>query len=209
MTTYHANCSSCKVHKCDKGERDNLPKFCPMNDESIYEEASSLLEENKEFFVNCSVIEKRGYCEWPRVRETIEFIKAMKFKKIGLAFCSGFRREAKMLSEIFEEHGIELVSVMCKTGGTDKSVRGIPEDCKLKPGQFEAHCNPIAQALVLNKEKTNFNIIMGLCVGHDSLFMKYSEALCTTLVTKDRVTGHNPAVALYLKDSYMRSKLEL
>ncbi len=209
MTTYHANCSSCKVHKCDKGERDNLPKFCPMNDESIYEEASSLLEENKEFFVNCSVIEKRGYCEWPRVRETIEFIKAMKFKKIGLAFCSGFRREAKMLSEIFEEHGIELVSVMCKTGGTDKSVRGIPEDCKLKPGQFEAHCNPIAQALVLNKEKTNFNIIMGLCVGHDSLFMKYSEALCTTLVTKDRVTGHNPAVALYLKDSYMKSKLGL
>jgi len=209
LTTYHANCSVCKVHKCDKGERDNLPKFCPMNDDSIYVEASSRLEKHREFYVKSSVIEKKGYGVWPRVRETIEFIKDMKFTKIGLAFCSGFRREAKMLSEIFEAHGIELISVMCKTGGIDKTAAGIPDECKLKPGQFEAHCNPVAQALVLNKEQTEFNIILGLCVGHDSLFMKYSEALCTTLVTKDRVTGHNPAVALYLKDSYMKSKLGL
>ena len=39
--------------------------------------------------------------------------------------------------------------------------------------------------------------------------MGYSDALCTTLITKDRATGHNPAVALYLKDSYMASKLDL
>ena len=209
MKKNSANCISCKVHKCKKGEKDNLPAFCPMNDGSIYEEAVLLLEKHREFFVNCSVIEKKGYGIWPRVREIIEFIKAMNFKRIGLAFCSGFRREAKMLSEIFKEHGIELIGVMCKTGGTDKSVAGIPEECKLKPGHFEAHCNPIAQALVLNKEETEFNIILGLCVGHDSLFMKYSEALCTTLVTKDRVTGHNPVAALYLKDSYMKSKLGL
>jgi len=25
------------------------------------------------------------------------------------------------------------------------------------------------------EEKTDFNIIVGLCVGHDSLFIKYSE----------------------------------
>ncbi len=209
MDKFSANCSICMVHKCDKGERDNLPKFCPMNDESIFEEASSLLDQHRAFYVTSSIIEKKGYCEWPRVRETIEFIKEMNFERIGLAFCSGFRREAKMLSEIFEAHGIELISVMCKTGGIDKTAAGVPEECKLKPGQFEAHCNPIAQALVLNKEKTDFNIILGLCVGHDSLFMKYSEALCTTLVTKDRVTGHNPAVALYLKDSYMKSKMAL
>ena len=114
-----------------------------------------------------------------------------------------------MLSEIFQLHEIDFVSVMCKTGGIDKSVSGIAEEFKHRPGQFEPHCNPIAQALVLNKEETEFNIILGLCVGHDSLFMKYSQALCTTLVVKDRVTGHNPAAALYLKDSYMKSKLGL
>ena len=75
------------------------------------------------------------------------------FERIGLAFCSGFRREAKMLSEIFEAHGIELISVMCKTGGIDKTAAGVPEEYKLKPGQFEAHCNPIAQGIGLKQRR--------------------------------------------------------
>ena len=41
-------------------------------------------------------------------------------------------------------------------------------------------------------------MLVGLCVGHDSLFIKYSEAPVTTLVTKDRVLAHNP-VAVYMK----------
>ena len=44
-------------------------------------------------------------------------------------------------------------------------------------------------------------------MGHDSLFYKYSEALTTTAVTKDRVLGHNPVAALYTADSYY-SKLK-
>ncbi len=63
-------------------------------------------------------------------------------------------------------------------------------------------CNPVMQAKILNKEKTDMNIVMGLCVGNDSLFYKYSEALVTTLVAKDRVMGHNPAAALYTSESY-------
>ena len=46
------------------------------------------------------------------------------------------------------------------------------------------------------------NVVIGLCVGHDSLFYKYAEALTTTLVTKDRVLGHNPAAALYQAEAY-------
>jgi len=38
---------------------------------------------------------------------------------------------------------------------------------------------------------------VGLCVGHDSLFLKHSKALVTVLVNKDRVLGHNPVAALY------------
>ena len=52
------------------------------------------------------------------------------------------------------------------------------------------------------KEKTDLNVVVGLCVGHDSLFMKYSKAPVTTLITKDRVTGHNPAAPLYLSKFY-------
>ena len=69
-------------------------------------------------------------------------------------------------------------------------------------------CNPILQAKVLNREKTDINIVMGLCVGHDSLFYKYSKALTTTLVTKDRVLGHNPVAALNCAHSYYMDKLE-
>ena len=58
-------------------------------------------------------------------------------------------------------------------------------------------CNPILQARLLNQAYTELNVVIGLCVGHDSLFYKYSNAYTTTLVTKDRVTGHNPAAALY------------
>ena len=68
-------------------------------------------------------------------------------------------------------------------------------------------CNPILQARLLNQAHTELNVVIGLCVGHDSLFYKYSNAYTTTLVTKDRVTGHNPAAALYTANSYYRKKI--
>ena len=65
-------------------------------------------------------------------------------------------------------------------------------------------CNPIAQARLLNDAKTDFNIMLGLCIGHDSLFLKHVEGLTTVFAVKDRVTGHNPMVALYTSESYYR-----
>jgi uncharacterized metal-binding protein len=74
-------------------------------------------------------------------------------------------------------------------------------------GKFEAGCNPIVQALLLNTVKTDLNVIVGLCIGHDILFTKYSKAPVTTLIVKDRYTGHNPLAALY-SNYHMRSFLE-
>ena len=68
-------------------------------------------------------------------------------------------------------------------------------------------CNPIAQAEILNREGTDFNIAVGLCVGHDSLLFKYAKSLTTVLIAKDRVLGHNPAAALYTSSSYYRKLL--
>ena len=70
-------------------------------------------------------------------------------------------------------------------------------------------CNPIIQAKLLKKEKTDINIVMGLCVGHDSLFYKYSEAITTTLVVKDRLLGNNPVAALNNIKSYYKYLREL
>jgi uncharacterized metal-binding protein len=46
--------------------------------------------------------------------------------------------------------------------------------------------------------------VIGLCVGHDSLFFMHSKAPATVLVAKDRVLGHNPVAALYTTHSYYR-----
>ncbi|MFW9973522.1 MAG: DUF1847 domain-containing protein, partial [Candidatus Odinarchaeota archaeon] len=57
-------------------------------------------------------------------------------------------------------------------------------------------CNPVAQALLLNKTKTDMNIIIGLCVGHDVTFTHMSEAPVITLIAKDWVLPHNPSETL-------------
>lgn len=137
-----------------------------------------------------------------RIEETIDFCKSMGYKKIGFAFCGALHKEASVVACIFRAHGLELISVMCKVGGVDKTAIGIKEEEKLHPGNFEAMCNPIAQAEILNHAGTEFNIVMGLCVGHDSLFLTTSQALCTVLAVKDRLLGHNPLAAIYTNHSY-------
>ena len=66
----------------------------------------------------------------------------------------------------------------------------------------------MGQARLLNREKSDFNVVVGLCVGHDSLFFKYSEAPVTVLVAKDRVLAHNTVGALYNHGSYYKNKLK-
>jgi uncharacterized metal-binding protein len=48
------------------------------------------------------------------------------------------------------------------------------------------------------------NVVVGLCIGHDINFIKYSKAPTTVLVVKDRVTTHNPAAVLYSR--YYKNK---
>jgi uncharacterized metal-binding protein len=69
-------------------------------------------------------------------------------------------------------------------------------------------CNPLTQAEILNTAKTEFNIMVGLCVGHDALFLKHVKALTTVLIAKDRVLGHNPAAALYVSNTYYKALLQ-
>jgi uncharacterized metal-binding protein len=122
-----------------------------------------------------------------RIQEIWEFARRMGYKRLGLAFCLGLVKEASVVQDILEAHGFEVVSVLCKAGRTEKGV-----------------CNPIYQAKLLNHEKAEFNILIGLCVGHDSLFFKYAQAPTTVLGVKDRVTGHNPLAAIYTTDTYYR-----
>lgn len=203
-------CAKCGVQACRTAEDKTLPKNCPMRDLELSEQAFKAYgeAENKKFYVTASEIEGLGQFQWTRVKETLELCRRMGYHRIGLAFCGGLKKEAKIMSDLLERQGFEVVSVMCKAGGRDKCMAGVPEEHKIHPGRFEAMCNPIFQAKLLNRQQTEFNIALGLCVGHDSLLYKYSEALVTTLIAKDRVLAHNPAGALYCADGYYKNKLD-
>ena len=110
----------------------------------------------------------------PRVQEICEFAHKMGYKRLGIAFCAGLHPEAKIATRIFEAQGFEVVSAVCKVGAVPKEELGLSEQEKVRQGGFESMCNPIGQAFVLNQAQTDFNVLIGLCVGHDSMFFKYS-----------------------------------
>lgn len=200
-------CADCRVKACMNKEESKYPGFCLTK-----EVDNELLDEAKELYLNDEInhrlalvgaeVESQFYGKYTRVQETIEFIKRYGAKKVGIATCVGLLNETGIFAKILRAHGIEYYAVGCKIGAVEKSEIGIPKENTLTKGaKYESMCNPIMQAKILNREKTDLNILIGLCVGHDSLFIRHSEAPVTVLIVKDRVTGHNPAVALYTKGS--------
>lgn len=203
------SCIDCAVTNCDTCDK-MYPDFCPTvhMDEDFLQDTMKLYtedEENASVTKMSALVEYENYCKMTRVEEIMEFAAKMGMKKIGIATCVGLISEARTAAAIFRKRGFEVFGVGCKIGAQPKTSVGIDKECE-SVGQNM--CNPIMQAKMLNKEKTELNVVIGLCVGHDSMFYKYSDALCTTLVTKDRVLGHNPAAALYNAKSYYSKLLK-
>ncbi|MBW1976144.1 MAG: DUF1847 domain-containing protein [Deltaproteobacteria bacterium] len=215
------DCANCHVETAKRICRteDGIhPKYCPTVAKKDLIERS--IEEYRKKDVlhlayNASLQEAQGYGNRekgyervvpikPRILEVAEFAHKMGFKKLGIAFCIGLRKEAKTVAKFFTDNSFEVVSVVCKVGRVPKETIGIKDDEKISIGNFESMCNPILQAMILNSESTDLNILLGLCVGHDTLFLKYAESPCTVLAVKDRVLGHNPLAAVYNIDSYYR-----
>jgi len=217
MELVRAECAKCGMkEKACRSPEGQAPPYCPtvVSRATItgiageYEKPDVL-----EFARQASIQESECYTDRgthpyvlhpikPRVQETCEFARRMGYRRIGVAFCAGLHQEARTLVEILEAQGFEVVSVVCKVGCTPKESLGLRDDQKVRVGEFESMCSPIAQAALLNDAHTDLNILVGLCVGHDSLFLKYGQAPCTVLVTKDRVLGHAPASALCPTSSY-------
>ena len=200
-------CAYCppKLRACRQGESaERGPGFCPTKVAPEVQASARARYDDpqiRKLSREAAVVESEGYCRWTRVEEIVQFARRMGFRKIGIANCISFIDHAQVLSGILESHGFEVVSVACKTGNIPKEDLGIADHEKIRPGQFEPVCNPVAQAELLNAHGCEFNVVMGLCVGHDSLFFRHSQGLATVLVAKDRVLGHNPFAALNLADS--------
>lgn len=200
-------CAICRVQACheEPGAKPQ-PVFCPAAHES-----DALVETRQVYSTDMETqrlsraaaqVEAAGYCRWPRVQDTMEFARRIGASHLGIATCVGLVREAGILQKILEANGFQVSSVCCKVDSIPKEEIGLKDEEKVRPGQFEPMCNSIGQANLLNEAGSELNIVVGLCVGHDSIFFRHSNAPVTVLVAKDRVTGHNPAAALYTSHSY-------
>ena len=184
-------CAKCESKECRQG-KDCFAKA--NNHRQLYKNTIADLHRAG------STIEAKYYCDKTRLEETILFAKQLGYSKIGLAFCIGLRHEAKIIDEIFSKH-FEVISVCCKVCGIDKKDFDLPQ---ISPEGQEVMCNPAGQAQLLNEAKSQLNVLCGLCVGHDAIFTKVSDAPVTTLIVKDRVLAHNPVGAVYCQ--YIRKQ---
>lgn len=215
----HARCADCTIRVREKSCLNPTGKGikgCPtLNKEALVEESRQ--EYNKkevgEFARQASIQEGECYAgrdrkpfrlhpTKPRIQEICEFAHKMGYTRLGLAYCDGLAKEATLVVQILEAQGFEVVSVICKVGSIPKEEIGIRESEKIRIGRYESMCNPILQARILNDARTQLNIALGLCVGHDSLFFRYADAPTTVLAVKDRVSGHNPLGPIYTSESY-------
>lgn len=145
---------------------------------------------------------------FPRIEELIQFANKCDYHKLGIAFCLGLWNEARMLSDILENKGFEVISVCCKVGAVAKERIGIKPEQKIAGSEhWESMCSPIVQAEVINIEEVDLAVMLGLCIGHDTLVIKYCRVPMAVLAVKDRVTGHNPLAALYLSTSVYYGRL--
>lgn len=206
-------CAQCTVLRCGAAEKKGaIPPSCPT---VAYADLIGEIKEKYRLPENKAVLEGwQGMMgrvmdpekpwqklSWTRVDEVMEYARVRGMKKMGIATCYALLPESKLLSAILEANGFEVVSVSCLCGEIHPQHMGM---------QGNVFCNPIMQAEVLNREKTDLNLMVGLCVGHDILFLRSCKGETTPLIVKDRALGHNPVAALYLsqnpfyRDRFMR-----
>ncbi|WP_051294864.1 DUF1847 domain-containing protein [Maridesulfovibrio bastinii] len=220
----HPACALCPFDWSERYCRKKggkAPKNCP----SIrYRELAKLsLEEFKkdpqvlEFAKQASLQETSGYAgrdkgyahlrpAKPRIQEIVEFARRMKYKRVALAFCIGLRKEAAIVHQIFETNDLDVISIACKVSRTSKCELGLTQADQIDTTvEDETMCNPVLQAMIANENEVDMCVLLGLCVGHDSLFIKHAEAPVTVLAVKDRLLGHAPLAAINQYDAYYRN----
>jgi uncharacterized metal-binding protein len=204
-------CTECGTRNCSRLEQ-KFPGFC-LTESADPKQVTQIVRRLRGNSLDARMarasaeMEGEFYGKATRVEEIAIFAKRVGAKRIGVASCMGLIEESCTFVKVLRAHQLEPYTVVCKVGAVDKTEIGLPDRAKIRPGTHESMCNPILQARLLNAQKTQLNVLVGLCVGHDSLFIKYSKAPVTTLIVKDRVLGHNPAAALYTCNFYYRRLL--
>ncbi len=124
-----------------------------------------------------------------RLEQIKAFALEANYKKIGIAHCITFRREAYIIKKYLEKD-FQIFTVDCKYGRLVKKELFFDNSSQVL-------CNPAGQAQYLNDKNTDLNISIGLCVGHDMIFNKVSTAPVTCVYTKDFTNNNDMDQAIY------------
>ena len=187
----------CRKMGCWREDDKGIPSYCQANHylkEIEKTNKAYAATEVVDIYTAACVVGKKNDGYRARIEEALDFAKEMKFSRVGFAACVAFGKELEVIRRLFEQAGIEVFSAGCQIGRSSATDRGLPH---LEAYPDNSTCNPIAQAEILNNVETQLNFIIGLCMGHDILFTRFSKAPVSTLIVKDRLLGNNPAAAVY------------
>lgn len=178
------DCTHCDTYVCRLGRTEGGGPDCPMDGhfptfDWLYEDA-----EDRRRALVAARIEAEGYGRWNRVEETLTFIRRMGWLRVGVAHGRDTGREAHRFADLLARDGVEAVLPF----------EGEPEDVTAQAGRFQT-------------VGTDLNVVVGLPMAEEALFLKASHAPVTVLVARDVRLRHNPAAALYLSRSYLRDTL--
>jgi len=178
------HCAECGAYICRGGNREAAPDDCPMKGEFPEFENLYPQGQTRDFLVQSALVEAEGYCRWTRVREVVEFSNRMGFRRLGLPHCSDMSPISERVAKALSEAGLEPV---------------LPLE--------SSPCDPLAQAGFFAEAETEMNVLSGMCVGHETLFIQASSAPVVGLVARDTRLKHNPAAGIYTSRSYLKKEL--
>lgn len=176
---------------------------CPVGGAAVAEEgewAHTMLDATLDVVLE----NERQLC---RLSEVVYFCLEMKYRTIGIAFCSDLEEPARIAATVLKRF-FTVVGVCCKTG-TGHPQKADPDGhVPRADAEPPRPCNPLGQAKVLNRARCDLVIVIGLCVGADCVLTKACKAPVTTLFVKDRVLANNPIGAVY-SSRYLKETLRV
>ncbi len=193
------DCLACRNHECLRGEICEAAKAS-----SSHADRDSTTIRMLEASLDVANEKERTLC---RLSELVYYCLEMRYQRIGLAYCTDLLEPAEIVARVFRRF-FTVYPVCCKVGGIV-----VPDPLSglyAEKGEILARqvaCNPQGQAEVLNRVATDFNVVMGLCIGADCIFSRFSEAPVTTLFVKDKSLANNPIGAVY-SDYYLKEATE-
>lgn len=127
-----------------------------------------------------------GGAKKSRVEHIVDFSRSLGVTKIGIASCLRYIEDACFLQRLFLKEDFQCAAVFCKVGGWQTKDIGIDKDTDW------IICNPVSQAMILNKLGCEVAVTLGLCMGHEMIFNKYAEGYVTNLYVKEKISRERP-----------------